>query len=79
MFCKFGALVHAPDLCIDKIHFVIQNREMSGHNADEIEARNAMITRAADAIELVMLSGVSRASSAINSDNELFPLPRESN
>jgi len=30
MFCKFGALVHAPDLCIDKIHFVIQNREMSG-------------------------------------------------
>ena len=48
-------------------------------NADEIEARNAMITRAADAIELVMLSGVSRASSAINSDNELFPLPRESN
>ncbi|WP_316932337.1 twin-arginine translocase subunit TatC [Hymenobacter terrenus] len=30
MFCKFGQLVHAPDLCIDKIGFVIQNREMSG-------------------------------------------------
>ncbi|MGY3088620.1 sec-independent protein translocase protein TatC [Hymenobacter sp. UYAg731] len=30
MFCKFGAWVHAPDLCIDKIGFVIQNREMSG-------------------------------------------------
>ncbi|WP_317198163.1 twin-arginine translocase subunit TatC [Hymenobacter terricola] len=30
MFCKFGQWVHAPDLCIDKIGFVIQNREMSG-------------------------------------------------
>lgn len=30
MFCKFGAWVHAPDLCIDKIGFVIQNRQMSG-------------------------------------------------
>ncbi|HEX8659669.1 MAG TPA: twin-arginine translocase subunit TatC [Hymenobacter sp.] len=30
LFCKFGQLVHAPDLCIDKIGFVIQNREMSG-------------------------------------------------
>ncbi|MBR7721928.1 twin-arginine translocase subunit TatC [Hymenobacter properus] len=30
MFCKFGNWVHAPDLCIDKIGFVIQNRQMSG-------------------------------------------------
>ncbi|SNR50221.1 Sec-independent protein translocase TatC [Hymenobacter mucosus] len=30
MFCRFGAWVGAPDLCIDKIGFVIQNREMSG-------------------------------------------------
>lgn len=30
MFCKFGEWAHAPDLCIDKIGFVIQNREMSG-------------------------------------------------
>ncbi|KAA9333502.1 twin-arginine translocase subunit TatC [Hymenobacter busanensis] len=30
MFCKLGQAVHAPDLCLDKIGFVIQNREMSG-------------------------------------------------
>ena len=30
MFCKFGQLVHAPDLCINDVGFVIQNREMSG-------------------------------------------------
>ena len=29
-FCRFGAWVGAPDLCIDQIGFVIQNREMSG-------------------------------------------------
>jgi sec-independent protein translocase protein TatC len=30
MFCKLGQAVGAPDLCMDKIGFVIQNREMSG-------------------------------------------------
>ncbi|QIX63484.1 twin-arginine translocase subunit TatC [Hymenobacter lutimineralis] len=30
MFCRFGQWVGAPDLCMDKIGFVIQNREMSG-------------------------------------------------
>ncbi|WP_240471642.1 twin-arginine translocase subunit TatC [Hymenobacter aerophilus] len=30
MSCKLAALLHAPGLCIDKIGFVIQNREMSG-------------------------------------------------
>ncbi|WP_230471331.1 MULTISPECIES: twin-arginine translocase subunit TatC [Hymenobacter] len=30
MFCKFGNWIGAPDLCMDKIGFVIQNREMSG-------------------------------------------------
>ncbi|WP_317196591.1 twin-arginine translocase subunit TatC [Hymenobacter negativus] len=30
MFCKFGQWVHAPDLCINDVGFVIQNREMSG-------------------------------------------------
>ncbi|WBA41114.1 twin-arginine translocase subunit TatC [Hymenobacter canadensis] len=29
-FCRFGAWVGAPDLCIEKVGFVIQNREMSG-------------------------------------------------
>ncbi|WP_317048740.1 twin-arginine translocase subunit TatC [Hymenobacter sediminis] len=30
MFCRAGEWLHAPSLCIDKIGFVIQNREMSG-------------------------------------------------
>ena len=30
MFCKFGQWVGTPELCMDKIGFVIQNREMSG-------------------------------------------------
>ncbi|QIL76537.1 MULTISPECIES: twin-arginine translocase subunit TatC [Hymenobacter] len=30
MFCEFGKLVHAPDLCVDPIKFDIQNRQMSG-------------------------------------------------
>ena len=30
MSCKLASLVHAQDMCISKIHFVIQNREMSG-------------------------------------------------
>ena len=30
MFCKFGAWIGNPEMCIDKIGFVIQNREMSG-------------------------------------------------
>ncbi|WP_317128184.1 twin-arginine translocase subunit TatC [Hymenobacter persicinus] len=30
MFCKFGNLIGAPSLCIDKVGFIIQNREMSG-------------------------------------------------
>ena len=29
-FCRFGAWIGAPGMCIDKIDFVIQNREMSG-------------------------------------------------
>ncbi|WP_261990406.1 twin-arginine translocase subunit TatC [Hymenobacter sp. BT188] len=30
MFCEFGKLIHAPDLCVDPITFDIQNRQMSG-------------------------------------------------
>ncbi|HLK96600.1 MAG TPA: twin-arginine translocase subunit TatC, partial [Hymenobacter sp.] len=30
IFCRFGKWVGAPELCIDTIGFVIQNREMSG-------------------------------------------------
>ncbi|MBG8556350.1 twin-arginine translocase subunit TatC [Hymenobacter sp. BT594] len=30
MFCRFGQWIGAPELCMDKIGFVIQNREMSG-------------------------------------------------
>lgn len=30
MFCEFGRLVNAPDLCMDPIKFDIQNRQMSG-------------------------------------------------
>ncbi|WP_317128914.1 twin-arginine translocase subunit TatC [Hymenobacter metallicola] len=30
MFCKFGQWIGAPDLCMDKVGFIIQNREMSG-------------------------------------------------
>jgi sec-independent protein translocase protein TatC len=30
MLCKVGAALHADGLCVDKIDFVIQNREMSG-------------------------------------------------
>ncbi|MBO3271285.1 twin-arginine translocase subunit TatC [Hymenobacter defluvii] len=29
-FCELGQAIGTPDLCIDKIGFVIQNREMSG-------------------------------------------------
>lgn len=29
-FCKLGQLLNSPDLCMDKVGFVIQNREMSG-------------------------------------------------
>ncbi|UOQ54099.1 twin-arginine translocase subunit TatC [Hymenobacter cellulosivorans] len=30
MFCRFGQWIGAPDLCMDKVGFIIQNREMSG-------------------------------------------------
>jgi sec-independent protein translocase protein TatC len=30
MFCKFGAWIGNPDMCINDVGFVIQNREMSG-------------------------------------------------
>ncbi|GAB2460612.1 Sec-independent protein translocase protein TatC [Hymenobacter qilianensis] len=30
MFCEFGKLLNAPDLCVDPIKFDIQNRQMSG-------------------------------------------------
>ncbi|GAB2774937.1 sec-independent protein translocase protein TatC [Hymenobacter luteus] len=30
MLCRAGTLLHAESLCVDKIGFVIQNREMSG-------------------------------------------------
>lgn len=30
MFCRVGELVHAPDLCMTDVGFIIQNREMSG-------------------------------------------------
>jgi sec-independent protein translocase protein TatC len=30
MFCKFGNWIGTPDLCMDKVGFIIQNREMSG-------------------------------------------------
>ena len=30
MFCKMGALLNSPSICIDKVDFVIQNRQMSG-------------------------------------------------
>ncbi|RSK37724.1 twin-arginine translocase subunit TatC [Hymenobacter metallilatus] len=30
MLCRAGAALHAQGLCVDKIDFVIQNREMSG-------------------------------------------------
>lgn len=30
MFCRFGAWIGNPEMCIDKVGFVIQNREMSG-------------------------------------------------
>jgi sec-independent protein translocase protein TatC len=30
MFCEFGKLMNAPDLCLDPIKFDIQNRQMSG-------------------------------------------------
>jgi sec-independent protein translocase protein TatC len=30
MFCRFGNWIGAPDLCMDKVGFIIQNREMSG-------------------------------------------------
>ncbi len=39
-------------------------------DTDELTARDAMIRRAADAIELIMKAGVSRAASAINSDQD---------
>ena len=29
MWCKLGELVHAPEICIDKINFTLQSREMS--------------------------------------------------
>ena len=30
MFCRFGQWIGTPDLCMDKVGFIIQNREMSG-------------------------------------------------
>nr|WP_319805298.1 twin-arginine translocase subunit TatC [Hymenobacter sp. YIM 151858-1] len=30
MFCKLGQMLNAPALCMDKVGFVIQNRQMSG-------------------------------------------------
>lgn len=30
MFCRLGDMLHAPDLCMKDVGFVIQNREMSG-------------------------------------------------
>lgn len=30
MFCRVGQALHAPDLCMTDVGFVIQNREMSG-------------------------------------------------
>ncbi|WP_311136404.1 twin-arginine translocase subunit TatC [Hymenobacter aerilatus] len=35
-FCELGQSIGAPDLCIDKINFDIQNREMSGQLAMHI-------------------------------------------
>lgn len=42
-------------------------------NPDEIELRDAMITRGVEAIEYVVHAGVARATAAINSGKELFP------
>ncbi len=39
-------------------------------SSDEIQARDAMIKRAADAVELIMKAGISRAISDINSDKD---------
>lgn len=46
-------------------------------DSNEIEGRNSMIVRAVESIEYFFHAGPSRACSAINADQELFPTKKE--